>query len=236
MTRDEVINRILGRTVRRSSDSAGDFAPALVDEINIAQEFTFERGYPKYWFLLDIATITVDATGYKAALPANFLELFEEDPAVLLVPADGSKLQPLEVAGRSAVEWGLSSPNTTSAVSVMEGYLLFATQLTVGLDVRILYYKKEPLNTSAYGAGGQPAANRWLQYAADLLIGEVGRIFAGTYLKDKEGVAVMDGLFAQAKTRLVAENTSRKEAARQRFVNGNLFPIPEAPRTVTATT
>lgn len=235
MTRDEAINLIFGRAARRSTDSAGDFGQALVNEWNLAESMTFERGYPKYWFLLDIATLTVEGGGFRAPLPADFLDMYEEEPSVLLVSSDGSTLTPLEGASRTQLEASWASPNTPAAWSIMEGYILFGTALTVGASVRILYYASEPRNEVAYGDPGQPDPNRWLQYASDLLIGEVGRIFAGTYLRDAQALTMFDSLYAKAERRLVAENTSRKEAARQRFVNGNLYPLADPPRTITTT-
>lgn len=233
ITRDQVVDRILGRLARGGST---EHQANIVAEINIAQEFTFERGYPKPWFILDVATVQVDSSGYRAPWPTSFIELFEESPAILMVSSDGSILQPMEVAGRSTLEWSLSSPDTPSTVSVMENYFLFATKLTANTNIRVLYYKKEPLNTVAYGGGGQPAANRWLTYAADYVMGYVGNVMAGTYIRDKAALEFFNNMYLSARQRLIAENTSHKEAAKERFLNGALYPVPEVPRTITQTT
>lgn len=232
MTRDDVVDAVLERCVRRASDS--DLVSHIVRELNIAQEFTFERGSVKPWFLLNVASIEVDATGYKAPLPPNFIDLFEDSPSVLFQNATTTRLQPLERAGRAALEASVTPVNTRNLFDLMEGYLLLARQATEDDVLRILYYQSETLPTGAYGSVGQPDPNRWYVYASDLLIGEVGSIISGTRLRDDKIQARMDSLRTMAWNRLLAETIARTESAAERFMNGSLYPVSGATRTITA--
>lgn len=234
MTRDQVVDAILERCVRRSADT--DLVAHIVRELNIAQEYTFERGSVKPWFLLNVAEATVDSSGYKAPLPTNFLDLYEEAPAVLFKNTTTTKLQPLERAGRMNVESSLKPVNTVNVYDLMEGYILLAKLATAGDTLRMLYYQKETLPTAAYGDVGQPAPNRWYVYASDLLIGEVGSIISGTRLRDDKIQQRMDALRTMAWNRLLAETISKTESATERFMNGSLYPVSGATRTYTALT
>lgn len=234
ITRDQVIDTVLGRSIRPGNTN---HLADLVRELNILQSMTLERGYPKPWFLLDVAETTVDGTGWKAPTPSGFIELYEEEPSLLFVASDNSGLQPLEMTGRANVEASLASPNSLSAVSVMEGYFLFGTKLTAGATLRVLYYRSEPLNETAYGDSGQPSPNRWLQYASDLMIAELGHLYCRAYSRDKDGLASFEQDRMIARNRvLLQENTGRKEMAQERFLNGALYPVFGAPRTITQLT
>lgn len=230
MTRDEVIDTVLSRAVRPGNTS--HLVP-LVREFNLIQTQKLERGYPKPWFLLDVAAATVDVTGWKAPTPTQFIELYEEGPAVLLVSDDNSTLLPLERAGRAELEGSYVAPNSKALVDVMEGYLIFSQQLSAGSKLRLLFYGAEPVNALAYGTEGQPGINRWLQYASDLIIAELGHLYCRSYTRDKEGVASFEVDLALASRRLMQENTGRKEAARERFLNGAMYPILGPARTMT---
>lgn len=234
LTRDQVVDAILRRLVRRSADT--DLVADIIAELNLAQQTVCERGLVKPWFLIQIATLTVDGTGWKAPLPADFIDLFEEEPSVLAVSASTTPgLTPLERVGRADLEWSQTPVNTTNLFDIMEGYLLLAKQATAASTLRMLYYKSEPLNETAYGSGGQPAANRWIQFAADVLIGEVAVILGGTKLKfDAVAMTRLEALQAKAWNRLNTETISRAEMAKGRFLSGGLFPVTGPTRTMTA--
>lgn len=227
MKRDEVVDLILRRISRKPGNE--DLTPDIIRELNLAQTITFELGHPKPWFLLNVVEVLVDATGYKAPLPADFLELFEESPAILAVGETGG-LIPLEHTGRAEMEWSLTSPNSLTAFELDEYYVLFASKLTAGTRIRMLYYQREPVSIAEYNAPVQPSPNRWYKYAPDLLIGKVGTLIAGLYTKDKDALAVLAGERDAAMVRLIADNTGKKEASRERFMNGALYPVPDSGR------
>lgn len=225
MTRDQVIDIIL-RRCRRTGPNADDLIPVIQDELDLAQQTVCEQGLLKPWFLLDITEVTIDSTGWKAPLPEDLIELYENTPAILYIDAGTGAARPLERAGRADVAWGLQSPNTLSAYELNESYILLATQLTAGNRLRMLYYKKEPLPIGDYGDAQQSAPNRWYVYASDVMIGEVGYIIATSYLRNKEMEDTFILMRERAWQRLNAATISREEATRDRFLGGALYPLP----------
>ena len=232
MTRDEVVSTIL-RRVSRQPDNA-DLVSDVIRELNLAQTTRLELGTDKPWFLLNIVELRVDHSGYRAPLPLDFLEMFEDSPSMLAVGLDGG-LRPLERTGRAGLEWSLSSPNAMSAYELNESYCLFGTKMPAGSAVRMLYYQREPLSIATYNASVQPSPNRWYKYAPDLLIAEAGRIIATFYSKDDKAAAGFATDLVLAKRRITADTVSKVEASRERFLNGSLFPIPDSPRIMTTT-
>lgn len=213
---------VLGRVRRQATETS--LVTAIVNELNLAQQTICEKGPIKPWFLLTVADVTIDATGFKAPIPTGLLELYEAAPAVWYV-SDTGALKPLEKAGRNSVEWPLKSPNTLSAYAVDADYIQLASALTVGNSLRVLYFKAEDLPTGAYGSAGQPSPNKWYANAPDVMIAEAGSVICRSYLRDEKGAAALDAQATKAWNRILAETTAREEAARERFMNGDLFPL-----------
>lgn len=222
---------ILARCRRQSSESG--LVSSIINELNLVQETICERGVVKPWFLINITEVAIDATGFKAPIPEDLIDLFEEPPAVLLVSSSGA-LKPLERAGRADVEWSLRSPNTLSAFELNEAYILLATAQAAGTRLRILYYQKEPLPVGNYGDAAQSTPNRWYVYAPDVLINEVGAVISRAYLRDDKIALLFDAARDKAWLRLHSETVAKAESARERFMNGSLYPLPGPARTYTA--
>lgn len=230
MTRDQVVDLILSRILRSAGDP--DLVPSIILELNMCQQTTLERGLVKPWFMLTIEEVFADSTGWRAPLPTNFIELFEESPAVLYVSESGG-VRPLERGGRSDIEWGVQGLNTIAAYDVMEGYLLFSKQFAVQSKFRILYYQSEPLPSGNYGDVAQSTPNRWYVYAPDVLAAHVAPIISGTKLRDEKIQVRLEAYKNEADARMLAETIQRNESAKERFLNSNVFPSIGAARTPT---
>lgn len=228
MTRDEAVDLILSRLTRRSGDT--DLVADIILEMKLAQTMTFERGPIKPWFLLTNTTAVIDGTGLKAPLPANFLHIYEQPGAVMLVGSTGAN-NPMEKVGPIESLTPYSALGTVTAYDIDEDYIQFASALTVGDSIRLIYYKTDEVLDSAYGGADANSTNLWLTHAADLIVAEVCLVIAELKLKyDPQRLQTFAARQMSALKRLQSDTISREEAARIRLMAGGPYPVIGAVR------
>jgi hypothetical protein len=220
VTRDQIINRVLARCRRSAGDT--NYVADLVAEFTVMQTTILERGPVQPWFLFKAdATVDILAGGLTATLPTDFLSFPHDGNCVYLPQESGGETHyaPLERLDFPDGFGGVESAASIAGWSLQGTTIGFTEEIDATLNLLIFYYGREDLNEDAYGAGGQPAANKWCTEAADLCIGELGFIFAANYLRDKESAALMDEARKAAWTRLMTQDTLIGEGARIRVMS-----------------
>lgn len=219
MTRDEAVSLLLSRCQRKPTDSR--LVANVITELNAAQR-ALENDPFKPWFLLTGVDIPLDATGYMATLPTDYITVDDNDNAVMLkdTTVTPNQLHKLEKADYAEVARGLK-PIEAPAFWADNGTTLLLSRYFLLMSVRLIYKARQAINTSAFGAGGQPGPNYWYQYAGEYLICAAGAKFASFYLSDDTKAKMFDAGKTEERGRLIMEDTAREEAARSRFMGSD---------------
>lgn len=218
MTRDQAIAIILARCGRRQNDTFLQTQAVL--EMALKQETTLEGADFKPWFLLsEYMHALTGANEPRIPLPANFLEELEE--GILWVQAPGAttytKLvrDDLDILEERYID---SEPGVPEAYAIAgKDAVLFPTPADA-YPMKMRCYLREPTLDYAYGeaTNADPTTNEWLTHAADWLIGEVGAVIAGQYIKDEPTAAKFAEEAMKGRARLYVAHVAREEANRQR--------------------
>lgn len=218
MTRDEAIRIILGRCGNRIKDTY--LQEQAVLEMALKQQTVLEQADFKPWFLLsEYMHAECGMNEARMPLPPAFLEEHEE--GLLWIQAPGStKYQRLLHDDPDVLEEKFldAEPGIPQAYAVVKNYMVLYPVPKAVYPMKMRCFLKEPVLTHAYGTvpTDNIQTNAWLEYAADWIIGETGKIIAGQYLKDEPTAAKFAEEAMAARTRLYVAHVAREEMNRTR--------------------
>lgn len=232
MTRDQAINIILMRCGMRQNDKT--LQAACVQEMVLAQQTRLERSAFKPWFILSETSSTITfPTEERIPLPADFLQEYEEG-SLFMRPYDDDMedtpgyVPPKFVALKKddydyLVEKYPAGEDRWGRDNYPKGYAVVGTYITLHpvpqgtYMLRMKYYKKAAVSLLPFG---DPAAadwtNEWLTVCPDWVIGEVGAVIAGSYIKDDATAVKFAEQAAGARQAIMVEQVAREEANRSR--------------------
>jgi hypothetical protein len=230
MTRDEVIKVVLMRCGMRQNDKV--LQEAAVMELTLQQQTKLERAHFKPWFLLSETETTVTfPSEERIPLPKNFLQEYEEGALSIrdydddkediegyvpppyrdLVKDDYDYLKVKFPPG----DYGRGYDYAPQAYAIVGTYITLhpAPQRTYMLKMK--YYKKAETFAQPYGEGAD-LTNEWLTQAPDWVIGELGAVIAGSYIKDDATAGKFAEQANRAKGEIYVDQVARDEANRTR--------------------
>lgn len=208
MTRDEVVELLGYRLGNRK-----DMAPHITAEMKLIQSVQLEGHSWLPWFLeKDLAQATTLSGSERVALPVDFLEQ---------VP--GRSLYLIDSGGvRTKLEFGLYEElleqypgyGLPQAWCVEDDFILLfpVPQAVYTLDWR--YYSRDVDMTA------NNVETKWLKYAADLVLAEVGKILAEKHLQNPTLSASFAADVPVCWNRLYARHTAREDANQSIFMGG----------------
>lgn len=218
MTRDQAIAIILARCGKRQNDT---FLQAqCVLEMTLKQETTLEGADFKPWFLLsEYMHALTGENEPRVPLPTNFLEELEE--GILWVQAPGATAytrlirDDLDILEERYLDCDPGVPQAYALAG--KDAVLFPTPADA-YPLKMRCYLREPKLEYAYGAAAasDDTTNEWLTQAPDWLIGEVGAVIAGQYIKDAPTAEQFAMEAAKGRARLYVAHVAREEMNRQR--------------------
>lgn len=218
MTRDEAIKIVLSRCGNRVKDTY--LQQQCVQELALIQQTKLEGADFKPWFLLsEYMHAVCGRLEARMPLPENFLEELEE--GILWVRAPGQpKFEPLRRDDLDILEERFldHEPSIPEQYAIVRNYAVLFPTPSQAYPMKVRCYLREPLLTYAYGdeANQTRKTNLWLSEAPDWVIGELGKVIAGQYLKDEATAAKFAEDAATARARLYVNCVAREEMNRQR--------------------
>jgi hypothetical protein len=215
MTRDEAIAVILGRCGQRQNDAV--LQAACVTEMNMVVADVLEKDTFKPWFLLsegEVATVTVGEE--RLPLPPRFLEEYEEGSLYIRESAatDWILLTKDDYDVNQA-RYGFDS-GQPRRYSIVGDYIMLSPPPDIAYQARMRHYKKQLPITEAYGSPGAVVDHAWLINSPMWLIGAVGTIIAGEYIKDQPTADRFAALAKDSRDKVYKAHVAREEANRMR--------------------
>lgn len=207
MTREGAVTLLMSRLGNRTGLEA-----KIRSEILLAQ--TKLEGMPVLpWFLVvDTGSVNTVASTRSAALPTDFLRMWEET-FLYLTASSGTRTRiPLEDYGFVTDQDNYVNEATPEMAAVVGLSLHFSPKPDAIYNVAFAYYAKAAVLST-------DISNAWLDYAPDLLIAETG-IQVARFLRDALAVQMFRDEKAEAMARLAQENTARREAGMIREMGG----------------
>ncbi len=203
MNQTEIATMIKGRLGNRTG-TARD--AQILAEMQFRQA-VLEREAVLPWFLLEEASLTVNAE--EISLPTGFIREYEDD-SMFLADSDGYYHQlDKRIPTHIFEDDDLRGTGMPSAYYLLTELHFFPTP-DVSYTGRLFYYKAQTAFTSG-------STNAWSTYAPDLMAAETGYSIA-RYLRDFNARDMFAEEIGDARRRVIAENTARKEAAHQAFL------------------
>jgi hypothetical protein len=211
MTRDEVVAIIAERLGQRT-----DLNAAIIAEMQLAQSIRLEQnGKFMPWFLLtEYSTVQTEADEPRVAVPDDFIQ--EEEESGLWVQTDAG----IWIELRKASEDKAFNAYEGVEPAQPERYALAGDHLTLFptpdkvYNLRMRYFAQDiPLTSDIQ--------NKWLKYAADLVIAEVGQVLAGRHVQDQTLEAGFQMDKAAAWQRLWLMHEARMHANREYSMGDN---------------
>lgn len=216
MIRDAAVDLLMGRLARRNSTVTQQ---DIINEMVFVQENTLEGDPTPLWFLLtESAETTTLADDERLPVPSDFIQEWEEGALYVAETSGG------DVTSMVKDDWDTIKEKSTGTgkpkyYDVSGDYFLLRPVPNDAYYMTMRYYARAADLSGTYGDSNN-IENKWLEYASDLFIAEVGIIIAVQYLQS----ATMGALFGQqaavAKDRLVRKDTIMKEVNKQRFMEG----------------
>lgn len=231
MTRDQAIKLVLMRCGMRQNDKM--LQEACVQELALAQQTRLERSAFKPWFILSETESTITfPTEERIPLPKDFLQEYEEGslfmrnydddaedtpgytppPFIPIVKDDYDYLVAKYPTG-SLDRWGRD--NHPKGYAVVGNYVTLHPAPQGTFMIKMKYYKRAATLLTPYGTG-EEWTNEWLSVSPDWVIGELGSIIAGSYIKDDATAAKFAEQAASARQAIYTEHVARDEANRSR--------------------
>lgn len=204
MTRLELVTTILNRLGGRSGATLSNL---VVSELQFRQQI-LEREAELPWFLLEEAAVTVSAE--QVTLPTGFLREYEDDSFFIQQTSGLWKQLDKRLPSHVFEDEDLIGSGEPSAYYLLKELHVFPTPDS-SYSGRFFHYAAQP----ALSADG--TENEWTVEAPDLLGAEAGYLVA-KYLRDFNAAQLFETEIRDARRRIVAANTARKQAAYQAFL------------------
>jgi len=182
----------------------------------LMQENTLEGAASLPWFLISEDSWTnVNVNDRRVLLPSDFLRELDEDSLLYVTDESGAEHELIKDDYDALVE---KYGNDTTAVlpkeySVVGDYIMLFPIPSVARQIRMRYYRKDTLPVDSVNF-----ENRWLKYAADLLLAETGMVVAALHTKDDAAAGAFKVLRDKAYVRVMKDTVARIEANRMRMM------------------
>ena len=191
-----------------------DLGARIELELDYVQDYVLESNTWLPWFLTtEEANAALTAQERRLALPVDFLSEIEES-ALWLELLDGStvelKKMDFDVAARKYPGGG----QPVVYCRVGEYYQFFPIP-DYGYRVFMRYYGKDARIRD------EMASPKWLAYAADVVMAELGKIIADKHIKDAQAAASFSADAQAGWQRLYAKHTAQQEINQARSMGGN---------------
>ena len=191
-----------------------DLGERIELELDFVQDFVLESKEWLPWFLVtEESNATLVPHERRLPLPPDFLEEIEES-ALWLELKDGVtvelKKMEFDIAARKYP--GEGQPQVFCRVG--EYYQFFPIP---DYDYRVFmrYYGKDDRLRD------ELASPKWLKYAADVVMAELGKVISDKHIKDVQAAASFAADAQMAWQRLYAKHTSQQEVNMARALGGN---------------
>lgn len=182
-----------------------DLSDRIVTQIGIANTRLQLSATKPWWTIVMGSPLTITAENAEVAVPADFLEEYEEG-GLQVYSEDDEKWYELdkndldELKGIYGLETGLP-----------EGYALVGSTIQLYpipdqvYDLKLDYYKKDDELSSGSSTNG------YLTYVPEMIIGMAGLRIAQA-IRDKEAITTFREMVAEARTELYRQNEQRKHS------------------------
>lgn len=204
MIRDTLIS-ILASRLNRS-----DMSDRIIAELQLIQSTVLEgTGAFSPWFLeSEMANVDIVANEERIALPADFLAEVEDQALWLYQPENiYCPLQELHKTDYDRIVLKYQTSGTPKEYALAGDYILLRPVPDASYNIRMRYYAREPdLSTNI--------ENKWLKYASDLVIAEVGAVIAGLHIRNPQLAQEFKDAAMVARDRLYKKHEARKHTNR----------------------
>jgi len=205
MTLDDMKILLAGRLGQRS-----DIDNMIYSEIRAAQR-VLEKTPPYPWFLERGLQLEWD---HEAALPDDFIEMFDDIIYLIKATADTEYLNPSVRVYGSHLEYVEIYPGVKGLPKnfiIFENGIFFYPVLDRSYTFVFRYYRRDAVLT------GPASENLWSTKGEDLLIAEAGWHVARN-IRDNAAATMFGQDRAEARRRMAQETTSRLESRRRAVI------------------
>lgn len=218
MLRDDAILVILNRVGQRGGGAGGALDTSLqsqaVTEMKFAQE-QLERGEKANlpWFLDTVyvnASFKTAIDSHTVAVPTGFLRELEEETVTLYYQDTEGKWQPLDKVDYDEGHHEFAN----SSAGAPQAYTLIGENYNVWPKADAEYSLKA-LVSIADAVLSSNIENKWLKYAAQLLIGKTGMVVA-ELARDAASREYFSSMAARGHDALTRDTVARREMGRMR--------------------
>lgn len=199
MIRDNLIALVAQRIGNRT-----DLTSRMITELLLLQETKLEQNSWLPWFLeteMEQAALTVGEE--RLALPSDFLEEIEDQALWLYDTAAEVKMASLSKMGYDAMLAKYPGDGRPAAYSIGNQYFHLRPVADAAYIIKTRYMAKDALLDTNI-------ENKWLKYASDLVIAELGAVMA-RHVQNGNLVALYEADAEKAWSRLYAKHVAREE-------------------------
>lgn len=220
MTRDQIITLVLSRLGNKEKDPR--LQQICVLELQNVQRDRLEGADFRPWFLLSDLEYTDTTVGdQRVQLPQYFLEEYEEG-SLLYRPDESQPWAPLAKGELDVTQaWrrltGIPA-GVSRAYSLVGLYFMLETPPLTPYQLAMRYYKQEPTIPEAFGLPGVIVTNKWMTFAQEWCICELGALVSAYHLRDMDAAKTFRADADIAKQRLYVQHVARAEANMERIM------------------
>jgi hypothetical protein len=187
-----------------------------VIELQNVQRDRLENSDFKPWFILsDLEYTDTTVADQRVALPTYFLEEYEEG-SLLYRPDTTQPWTPLAKGELDVTQqWRRLTgvpPGVSRAYSLVGLYFMLEVPPLTSYQLAMRYYKQEPIINDPYNIPGAITTNKWMTYAQEWIICELGALVAAYHLRDQDAAKSFRSDADLAKQRLYVQHVARTEA------------------------
>lgn len=220
MIRDAAVDLLMKRLGNQNDATLRD---DIIAEMVQAQETVLEGDVFHPWFLVSEEASNSTAIGEeRVPLPVDFIDLWDE---IGLYRYDATLSDPYIEMARDdweLIKKQLNYSDTPTHWDIGGSYLLMRPIPDAAYPLRFWYIAREPSLAGTYGeVGGGNIENKWLYYASDWMLGEVGAVIAEQYLQMTDNrVNSFKNQAVRGRERTRILNVKMEEALKERIRGG----------------
>lgn len=207
MLRDALFTLLSQRLGNRS-----DLIPRMETEAQLLQEVKLERNEWLPWFLeTEIASTETVAGEERVQWPSDFLGEIEEQALWLYVESEGNSMIPLRKMTYDEMIARYPGAGRPLAYASGAEYIYLRPIPDAAYILRMRYYAKDvvlDINIE----------NKWLKYASDVVLAELGLVMASKHMQHNDLAAVFAQDAQAAWRRLYNAHVARQEANLERVM------------------